>query len=401
MFLNPETTGLIVLGASEYEREQSHTRQVYLEAKESIIEYFQNTAYGLGLDSKSVADLFNLNEPVQSIAGKVTAFIGGTRLEDLFIYICTHGFHDDNERVLYEEGSPEPPHLYLLLSQSRTTNVRSCLDFEALVTVIRRSFTGRAYYILDCCCSGVVHEAGPYQRPDGDEPPRQIAGVKTFPPPETGEAFLTANNRLNPGEVVARDDLAEILSTPLFTHALLAVLRNGARDPASPFLSIEQLCRDIGERLPEAIERVNQHVNNHEPINDEFSSMRPDCSSRMIANDAPLSRVEVFPNNGDDRNAQVQAFRRMLAIVATYRARVRDAAREREESDRKGTERVQSLTAENTALKTRVKKLRRLVWMAPVAVLTLLGILAALGVLLAIVMGWSVGFNVGAVRGYY
>ena len=298
MFLDPEKSALIVLGASVFADPAYSDRKVFASAKESMIDYFLDPWKGLGLRDSHVFDGFDADNKKNDIISEMNDFLRKKSLDDVFVYICSH-------------GQKRGKHLNILLRTSEEGNFDSELDFEYFIDKLQMEVKCRIYCIVDCCDSGVIHESSTQLNiPD-----------ETVVPPKMGITILTSNNRETIGRVIAADNLDKI-DAPLFTHILLQVLEKGEKKLPRDGIAFEHIWKCIRERIPEVIrdldlgserqdmtkETCGPHGEDADLMQDSHRTNIPDVSDRPQLNYRPghdgnedsgrkLSQICVFKNN--------------------------------------------------------------------------------------------------------
>lgn len=303
MFFNPAKTGLIVLGASEFNHEPELNRKVFRNARDAAISYFRSPSKGLGVHGKNIFDGFNQDVSKGDLILKIDQFLSERELADVFIYICSHGVSQESI-------------LRFFLASSTPDDEDTWVNFERFLDRIEQTALCRIYCVVDCCASGVVHK----HSPDISIPPEAaayISNAETLALPKRGSVILSANNAANVGTVYAHDSLPGV-DLPLFSHCFFELLNTGNPSRAGFGFSIEQIHEDLTHRVPDAIDKVNETLRNEglETISDEHGTMVPEYSDRPVfdsVNGNTISRIGVFPNN-DARHELASRVSRSIRI---------------------------------------------------------------------------------------
>lgn len=351
MYRDPGKIGLIILGASEYDHVPEHGCKAFKKAREAVKSYFLDCELGLGLSDRTIFDGFDMDAEKHEVLFRLYKFVENTRIDDLFIYISSHGTFD-NDR------------LKICLKKSRNMDNNdmdtfvdngdweSYIDFENLVERIRmKTSSKRIFCIVDCCSSGLVHK-----RKFSCEQFSEYHYLKNEEIRETddvcGIAIITANSEETPGTVVASDDLPGI-EFPLFTHVLLQLLKEGVQKIYGDGFAFEHIYALALDRIPKLIDEINDGNDEAGPIVSDMQrkSCVPGLSDRMddsIDNPQVIlpSRVCVFPNNHQQHHAKAASARK-----ARERFRVQEELSETvADLDKKN----KALEVENRELKNRI-----------------------------------------------
>ena len=290
MFPDPEKTALVVLGASAFPNIPKMDREVFLSAKESIVKYFCDPLKGLGLRDSHIFDRFNVENNKNSIILEMNDFLRDKSPDDVFIYICSHGHHRGG-------------YLQICLRTSEVDDIDTYLDFEDFIENLEGEAKCRIYCIIDCCCSGAIHEHSPQKTPQ--TPPEE-----TSYRPTKGITILTSNNRETKGTVTADDSLPGI-NTPLFTHILLQILNEGAETLPGYGIAFEHICQCIRERIPELIRDLKLTSEKQDKTHIPDFSDRPRNDGRS---GRKLSQVCVFQNNSFSNIRHVREIYHKLSL---------------------------------------------------------------------------------------
>lgn len=288
MFFDPSTTGLVVLGASQFNFCPDHDRVVFRLAQESVIKYFRDPRLGLGLREKTIFNGFDRDEEKGHLLFDLIRFMGQFPFADLFVYVCSHGF-------AYRQNF-----LKIFLKNSRNDDMDSFLDFEEFIAKIMDESKARVYCIVDCCGSGVIHKNSTRLK---ISPPHAsyLTSENQLALPKTGITIITSNNMRRPGTVVARDDHPS-MNAPLFSHVLLELLQNGTSNLPGEGLRFEDLHRHICERIPTVICELNKELEDADRplISDVHDTYLSEYSDRPVFDGESgnlLSTIGAFPNN--------------------------------------------------------------------------------------------------------
>jgi len=253
-----------------------------------MIDFFCDPLEGLGLFH--VFDRFDAEITKNDIIKEMTNFLQNKSLDDVFVYICSHGYKKVGR-------------LHILLRTTQEDDPHSHLDFDDFIDNLRKEANCRVYCIVDCCESGIVHEDS-----------TRLDIPETAVLPKAGTTILTANNRKTPGSVIAEDNLRGI-DAPLFSHLFFQVVKKGEKKLPKDGISFEHICQCIRERIPKLIRDLNLASERQNTAKetcglhgedadlmqyDRHRTNIPDCSDRPYHQKEigkKLSQVLVFKNN--------------------------------------------------------------------------------------------------------
>ena len=293
----PATTALIIIGASEFRhRDEDPLKPAFKLSKDKIKTFFQDPRLGFGLSDDRIHEDFDTDHTPDAVEGGVNEFIEKRGINDLFVYICSHGT---------KERLSNRPCVELSLTDPKQIG-RTALDFFTFAKNL--NYSGRAYFIVDCCYSGLVHatnENNWVRITDKDRGFIDAVDVANWP--TEGRTFLTSNAPSVPGVVIARDDLPNIKTT-LCTHVLENVLRKGIRDRKLALgFGFLDLAREISTQLEATVEQENADIRERNKNRAEDSQIqlvkmassweKPGLSDDYVLGSRLLSRVGVFQNN--------------------------------------------------------------------------------------------------------
>jgi hypothetical protein len=229
----PDTTLVIVLGASQYPRTSLKSSKAFKSAAETICLYFLSN-YGFGLPLENLLYFFDSPYDPNTLDDQITTGVLtriqqlqtiGTAPRDLVVYYVGHGSFDEHRRYV------------LALQSTRDENQSvSSLRVEALMTTLNQVTKSlRKFVIIDACFAG---ESVIYSQAKIDDAVRQQ--FKRLP--QKGTVFLCSSSRDFTSEFLPDE------SNTVFTKALAECLSEGAEGfPAK--LSFEYLHQLIEEKL--------------------------------------------------------------------------------------------------------------------------------------------------------
>jgi hypothetical protein len=275
----PETTLVIVLGASQFPNLPAHmSNPAFRKSAEEFRRYLLDRD-GFGLSYRNLLDLFDNPAGPLALDDLVVQFLqrrmkelqgARTPATDLIVYYVGH-------------GGFFPPHdqYFLALAATRAGNEAiSGYPIHALAATLREHTAWlRRYLILDCCFSAAAYQA--FQ----GSGPMEVAWRKTEQVlPARGTALLCAASLQDPAKAPAGQDHT------MFSGALLEVLRKGSPDLPER-LSLAQL----GECATELIQK-------------RFAdkAVRPEIHSPDQKKGDP-AKAPLFPNHGLARKLPEEA----------------------------------------------------------------------------------------------
>jgi hypothetical protein len=284
MFLDMANSGLVVLGSSKYDNDPELNRDAFLGGSRKVLSYFKSIRDGLGIEPKNILDLFDSDDSPDHQQTAIQSFITSRRIDDLFVYIVGHGFTRNSD-------------FYLFQKKSVRGNISTSMNISILLQFINDFGNFRTFAFIDACESGSIHI---YDSVSQVMPVLigYISSADATHMPRSGISILTSNNRSDIGIVLADDSLNDIKS-PLFTHELLNLLRNGKRKDQKFGFSINYLREILEARIKDTLVKLNR--------SDLIDTSRPevtDLTDFDTAAIAVLSDVGIFPNN-DPSNALI------------------------------------------------------------------------------------------------
>lgn len=302
MFLDPSTTGLIVIGAHSFTNSHEHDRALFKTGVDNIIDYFSSNKIGFGIAGRNILNLFDYPGTPNDYRIAIDDFTSGSLFSDIFIYICSHGFsYHGNLYVMVADS---------VVSDGLDHQIETSINVRTIADLAKKNNNGgsRVYVIIDTCYSGCVHEV----RSSLDAAlVETLTDANTVDIPRSGVAFLTANHKNNVG-IVMSDDSTSDLDGPAFTHVLLDILRNGLKEgdederPTPYGLTIRDICVAISQKLPELFKRIN-YDNTHGGNRPQYSDFT-DYEARKTFK---LVDLAVFPNNIARHDLILHAARRV------------------------------------------------------------------------------------------
>ena len=352
MFINPDKTALILLGASRFPNYDGQDRKSFSNAHDKIKHYFLKSDFGPCLSK--VCDLFDSEYDASKQITEVGNFLGKhMSLEDVFVYIVTHGKFDE-----------ETGRFYLMVQTSRDNSDREIRDdtyilFETLLKTTLSSGRPRVYFIVDACYSGKIHPHYGDHVPSHESPtpPTEWYGKSV----RGGHAtILTANSLEEPGPVDGKDNERP----PLFTRCLLEILENGIERGFSDGLSLRALEYAINEcyheKLPELKGPDFLKDTTRAQVSDR-DLLGPDSEERLLD-------IPVFLNNDLSnvrklfREARREKIERKMVAVKNSKLRTKNEQLHEEKSkltteNKQLQEEKSELTAENKQLQEEKSKL--------------------------------------------
>lgn len=293
MFLNPSTTGLILIGASHFANYSDHDRQSFSHAYRTLKNYFLQPGEGLYLLADNVLDLFNSDLSASDQIDTAKNFvIEQNNLQDLFVYIVTHGKVLDYNMISEHDLTLKTRYM-LKVRQSCDRNDAEIredthIDFETLYVDLFHTMSMRKYFIVDACDSGAIHlhmsetalHIDPFVEP---------AEVFDYHDHQSrGATILTANNSEKIGLVYGTDKN----ELPLFTYCLVSILENGVKEGFRHGLSFNALRYFINQCCKKKMGELDVPVSNLAQVSDRDW----DAPGVVYKGVAP-SDVPIFPNN--------------------------------------------------------------------------------------------------------
>jgi hypothetical protein len=253
--VNPETTLVIILGASEWPychsewpdlRQASHCLK---QSADSFREYLLSPG-GFGLPSSHLKNLFNSDLESVALIEDVSGFLkdrcdSNKNLSDLIIYYVGHGGFSRNHDF------------FLAIRRTRSKQLfHSSIPFADLATALKENrHSLRQHLIIDCCFAAAAYTG--FQDLGG---PLQVVVNKIENSlPSRGTGLLCSSGRDD--ESYAPLDLGYTM----FSWALLDALKNG--DPsADNFFSLQTLYDVIRLRIDSLCETKYSHFLQHPEI---------------------------------------------------------------------------------------------------------------------------------------
>ena len=355
MYRDPGKIGLVILGASEFDHYPKLRRKAFRNACKRVKDFFLDADKGPGLSERTIFEAFDLDAEKKEILSRMQRFIDNTRIEELFLYLCSHGADDEGRLKILLKKSRNIDHNEpeKLIDNS---DWESYVDFNSLIVDIISTSEecGQIYCIVDCCFSGYAHNKkferqrySDYHYPDNEE----IAESGDF----RGAAILTSNNKEVPGGVIASDDLPGI-EVPLFTHILLQLLWEGVPNQYGDGFAFEHLHALADDRIPATIDKINEGSKETAPIvsDKQRKACVPEVSDRLVDSVTTPervtlpSRVRVFANNHSQYVVKAAYARRMR--------RLRKKARENNEEHKRMEDTIEDMSLKNENMERRINE---------------------------------------------
>jgi hypothetical protein len=241
----PETTLVIILGASDFPRAPQFTpARAFLNSAIQVKSYFLDRE-GFNLPPENLLDLFDAPDPQPDLNEKIAKFFDSRLNEmkdqnpparDVVVYYVGHGGFSSGENEYF-----------LAIRDTRESSpFFSSYPVKVLAHTLREHAAFlRRYLILDSCFAASAYTAFM-------SPPLQVASQKTLEEfPQRGTALLCASGPRNPAIILPT------MHYTMFSDALVHVLRYGSSDEPEKLslASLGQLTRaEIRERnLSEAV----------------------------------------------------------------------------------------------------------------------------------------------------
>jgi len=287
---DPETTLLVVLGASEFPRINIKSSKAFEYAAKSVCSYFAS-GIGFRLPIENLFYFFNSPYGPDTLDDQITTRLrtrvqqleaAGRPARDLILYYVGHGSFDEQKRYI----------LTLQSTREESQSVSS-LRVDVLMTTLNSvGHTLRKYVIIDACFAGegVIYSQSGIE----DAVHQQIRHL-----PQKGTAFLCSSSR---------DLVSEFLqdeTNTVFTKALCECLWEG-RSGLPSKLSFEHLHSLVEDKL---IEKSNNFI-------------RPEIHTPSRP-EGDIAKVPFFPN-GPKRTANQLAERERMDKEETLRAFLRN-----------------------------------------------------------------------------
>ncbi len=342
MIINPSTTGLLLIGASEFDNDNiTYGRKSFKHSHREVKRYFADE---LDIPQSNRLDLFNS----PSTASEQIEMIGDFLVDnpiftDLFVYVVSHG-RIPGEQIDSAHGFLPPPDYLLRVNmsfddQDGDPDVGSYLSFRKLFDTTFGGGSMRVFFIVDACHSGLVHDLQlrPIVKPTSLNLPAEgrRKGVSEaaghFDARKRDAMFLTATSAPtseNGGGLAYGADRAELT---MFTFYLLETLRKGVEGFGAG-LSFSVLSYFINEASKEKSEELEAPVCDVSQVSNYNSALES----------SPLSDEPIFPNNDEHNRLINQDARR---IRRQYLESAREAV-ERQKAEAKNLQ----LQEENEAL---------------------------------------------------
>ena len=329
MYSNPIKTGVVILGASQFDNFPESNRKVFANAADKATRYFKNDTSGLGIPDENILNRFNSPKLAPELLTEVLKFVeegvregGRPSFKDLFVYIVTHGVDVvDHPLCLMIKSSKD--------HQDGSYKPDEFIEFKSLFDGIMSVAHCRVYFIVDACHSGKIakndlshqqdfSDGDVYSNvlfPDEDVNPNVLADHEVRI--ERGAVLFLSNNRDKIGLVQADD--ASVLERPMFSQMLFDILNEGKENAFSygfSFQMLKYLC----------IERMEAFLATQEALPKE-GRIDPFCTSfdvfdyRHQLGISGLSNAAVFPNNDPTRvNRNAVARKIRIAYKNSHKA---------------------------------------------------------------------------------
>ena len=375
MILNPSTTGLIILGASEFpnfynpddpveEHQKPKDRLSFSRAHEDVRDYFVNQVQIPTSDAaedpvNGIKDLFDSDLSSDDQMEAISTFVnpdGNPRFSDVFVYIVTHGEASSVKRDSNSNFVRKPKY-FLKIRQSisenhEATRHRTYIDFEILHNEMDKNAQCRLYFIVDACHSGVIHLERDGSKPSFD--PLKYPEEISRDPGNRGTVILTANSTLRVGNVFGPDRF----ELPLFSRAWLEILHKGIGNGHNSGLSFHLLQHEINRICFREMYNMEVAVFNTAQVGDRD----------FTGTDLKLSDIPVFPNmhpgNANAiRNrervlkekyyleAKIEKHKETLCSVWTGRRKEQKKAKKASKKIGKRNNKIEALNGENARLR--------------------------------------------------
>jgi hypothetical protein len=299
MFFDPANTGLVILGASQFQEDpHDNNRAVFRKAYEEVLKFFANGRLGPGLSSRNVFDGFDQDLDKDELIGRLERFIEKKRFDDLFVYICSHGLKDG-------------AFFGIQLVQTDTKNPDTYIRFSRLRDQITAITKARVYFIIDACFSGLAHEKIDLPK-ISPEALQYVTGIRGDMLPDGGVCVLTSNSPEYVGRTIADDGRSDIF-LPLFTHELLEVLKKGAVGQSEYGLSIDHLRTLLDARIEKKLLENGDWEEGKPRADTPFFSDIPRLEPGKVG---LLSRLFLFQNNHETKYLVNEAARRFRGFYS-------------------------------------------------------------------------------------
>lgn len=260
--VNPETTLVILLGASSWPRTHLDGGPSFSNSANDLRDYFLDPK-GFALPPANLKNLFDEPNSPTEVLEEVSDFLEQTvmkgRFHDLILYYVGHGFFPPNKNDLF-----------LALKNSHTERFHTSLKVEDLAEVVRNHTRHmRRYVLLDCCYAGnasTIFQSSANQR----------AGRRTQDAFRQGTVVFCSSNK---NEV---SKAPKFTRHTMFSGSLLQVLQQG-----SPDFPAKLTMADVDFLVRKNIKKVFE----------EDYAVRPELHSPN-QKDGDLREVLLFPNSG-------------------------------------------------------------------------------------------------------
>lgn len=299
MFFDPANTGLVILGASQFQEDPGdNNRAVFRNAYVEILKFFKNGRLGPGLHTRNIFDGFDQDVEKGELIGRLERFLEKKRFDDLFVYVCSHGLRDGD-------------FFGIQLVRTDTNNPDTYIRFMRLRDQLTEITKARVYFIIDACFSGLAHESIDLPK-ISPEALQYATGIRGDMLPDGGVCVLTSNAPSQVGRTIADDERSDI-SLPLFTHELLEVLQNGAEDQSEYGLSIDHLRTLLDTKIKKRlIENGDWDEGQPRADTPHFSDL-PRLEPGKVG---LLSRLFLFQNNHEAKYLVNEAARRFRGFYS-------------------------------------------------------------------------------------
>jgi hypothetical protein len=229
----PDTTFVVMLGASRYPRDEKLSNEQFLRSAKAVRQYFESRD-GFALPSDNLLWLFDSPRAPSDLDGDIRDFLRSasqrdeaSRPRDVIVYYIGHGFFDDQRSY------------FLALHSLRPDAPDSSYRFKTLQLAIKSEARhARKYLILDACYSGAASREWMSPNADAQLVVNEVAQEAKDDLPHKGTALLCATNRDDLARAPAKADYT------MFSGALIDVLQTPTALAAGYRLSLRQL-RDL------------------------------------------------------------------------------------------------------------------------------------------------------------
>jgi hypothetical protein len=287
--LDPSTTAVVVLGASEWpDATQFEAAPQFANSAREFINFIV-AQDGASVSDDHVLDLFDSNEEQSEIVRQIADFLGrirgrlsasGRSLTDVVTFYVGHGGFDTGSISAY---------FLAIRRTNRIDYLGSSLSAASLRRALRLNAGGaRHYLILDCCFAAAAVTSYIQMSTAMQTAVAQVQD--SFPP--SGTALLCAAGARVPAKA-KRDSVYT-----MFSEGLLEVLRGGVAN-APAWLTMTELGDAIRTRLREryADEAVRPEVHSPEQTKGSVADV-PIFRNALAALQGPIVPAAIQPTQG-------------------------------------------------------------------------------------------------------